>query len=183
MEKARVWRRGVKVVVLCCVVAATSTNAWARGEVDRHHRSRENVVVGHERYHYRDGHFFRPGWFGIEIALSLPPFGAVVTSIPTGTSVVIVGGTTYYCYDHVYYRHHSLGYIVVPAPVITQSVVTVSTPEPSAVAATAVVNVPNANGSYTAVPLTRQGQGYVGPQGEYYPEHPTVEQLKVLYGK
>ena len=27
------------------------------------------------------------------------------------------------------------------------------------------------------------GDGFVGPQGEYYPGHPTVEQLKILYGK
>ncbi len=35
----------------------------------------------------------------------------------------------------------------------------------------------------TAVTLKRAGTGYVGPQGEYYSDNPTVEQLKVLYGK
>jgi len=46
-----------------------------------------------------------------------------------------------------------------------------------------VIHIPNSNGSYTAVTLQKSGDGYIGPQGEYYPEHPTVAQLKVLYGK
>jgi hypothetical protein len=45
------------------------------------------------------------------------------------------------------------------------------------------VNVPNTNGSFTPVTLIKQKDGYIGPQGEYYPGNPTVDQLKVLYGK
>jgi len=45
------------------------------------------------------------------------------------------------------------------------------------------INVPNSNGSYTPVTLVKYGNGYIGPQGEYYPGNPTVEQLKALYGK
>lgn len=46
-----------------------------------------------------------------------------------------------------------------------------------------IVNIPNSDGTFTAVKLVKQDNGYVGPQGEYYNSHPTVEQLKVLYGK
>jgi hypothetical protein len=45
------------------------------------------------------------------------------------------------------------------------------------------INIPNANGGYTAVKLARFKDGYKGPQGEYYPGHPTVDQLRALYGK
>ena len=45
------------------------------------------------------------------------------------------------------------------------------------------VNVPNSNGGYTAVVLKRSGNGYVGPQGEYYDQIPTTAQLQVMYGK
>ncbi len=45
------------------------------------------------------------------------------------------------------------------------------------------INVPNDQGGYTPVTLRRSGSGYVGPQGEYYPEFPKVSQLKVLYSK
>ena len=48
---------------------------------------------------------------------------------------------------------------------------------------TVVINIPNKDGSYSQVTLVKHGEGYLGPQKEYYEGHPTVEQLQVLYGK
>jgi len=45
------------------------------------------------------------------------------------------------------------------------------------------IYVPNSDGTYTLVTLKQTDKGYIGPQGELYPEHPTVEKLKVLYAK
>jgi hypothetical protein len=45
------------------------------------------------------------------------------------------------------------------------------------------VNVPNDHGGYTTVLIKRSGNGFVGPQGEYYPEFPKISQLKLMYGK
>ena len=45
------------------------------------------------------------------------------------------------------------------------------------------VNIPNFNGSYSTIMLVRLRDGYLGPQGEYYPGNPTVEQLRSLYGR
>jgi len=45
------------------------------------------------------------------------------------------------------------------------------------------INIPNAKGGFTAVTLKKSGNGYIGPQGEFYPEFPKVSQLKVIYGK
>jgi hypothetical protein len=45
------------------------------------------------------------------------------------------------------------------------------------------VNIPNTNGGFTTVKLTKVKDGYKGPQGEFYPNHPTVDELRVLYGK
>jgi hypothetical protein len=45
------------------------------------------------------------------------------------------------------------------------------------------INIPNDKGSYTAVTLKKSGNGFTGPQGEFYPEFPKVAQLKVIYGK
>jgi len=45
------------------------------------------------------------------------------------------------------------------------------------------VNVPNDHGGYTTVLIKRSGNGFTGPQGEYYPQFPTVAQLKIMYGK
>lgn len=44
------------------------------------------------------------------------------------------------------------------------------------------VNVTNSNGSIIQVRLQKQGVGYVGPRGEYYPKMPTEEQLRPVYG-
>ena len=44
------------------------------------------------------------------------------------------------------------------------------------------VNVPNAQGGYTAIVIKKSGDGHVGPQGEYYSQFPTVAQLQVMYG-
>ncbi len=48
---------------------------------------------------------------------------------------------------------------------------------------TVTVNVPNSNGGYTAVVLKRSGNGYIGPQGEYYDQVPSTEQLQAMYGR
>ena len=45
------------------------------------------------------------------------------------------------------------------------------------------VNIPNDHGGYTAVVIKRSGNGFTGPQGEFYPEFPKVSQLKIMYGK
>ena len=48
---------------------------------------------------------------------------------------------------------------------------------------TYTVNIPNAVGGHTPVKLKKSGDGFIGPQGEYYSEFPSVEQLKLMYGK
>ena len=45
------------------------------------------------------------------------------------------------------------------------------------------LDVPNANGSYTKVKLVKSEKGYVGPEGEFYPDKPTIDQLKKMYAK
>ncbi len=45
-----------------------------------------------------------------------------------------------------------------------------------------LVNVTNSNGSIVQVKLRRQGVGWVGPRGEYYPTLPSSGQLRPVYG-
>ncbi len=45
-----------------------------------------------------------------------------------------------------------------------------------------LVNVRNSNGSIVVVRVRRQGIGWLGPRGEYYPSLPTSEQLRPVYG-
>ena len=60
-----------------------------------------------------------------------------------------------------------------------------SSPEPAALATGQYsVNIPNSDGTtYTEVVVSQKGKGYMGPQGEFYPEFPKVEQLRAMYGK
>jgi hypothetical protein len=69
-------------------------------------------------------------------------------------------------------------YLDHPAPLI----VPVSQ-APAAAPGEFTINIPNNHGGYTAVVLKKSGTGYVGPQGEFYPEFPKVFQLKMMYGK
>lgn len=119
---------------------------------------------------------------------------------------VYVSGVPYYTCNGAYYQTDCYGnYYAVAAPVVQpvvyQQPVVVQQPAPAVVqqpapAATApvvqaqpqsqdalTINIPNSQGGYTAITFKKAGDGYVGPQGEYYSGNPTVEQLKVLYGK
>ena len=164
------------VILFCLVLSFSTSNAFAR---EGH---------GGERYHYRGGRWYSRGWFGFDVAVTALTIGAVVEGLPVGYRTVVVGGAPYYYYDGYYYRHYPYGYVVVPAPVVTPNVVYAPPAEAAPVAVTqpqgntVTINVPNSRGGYTSVTLTKYKTGYIGPQGEYYEGHPTVEQLRVLYG-
>ena len=165
------------VAGLGLVMVLQSTNAFARDRGKE--RSREVITVGHQRYFYHDGRFFKPGWFWFDIALFHPPIGAVVTFLPFGFRTVVIGGLTYYHFNNIYYRACPSGYVVVPMPGVSQNVIATQNLSGEKVP----INIPNSNGSYTTIMLVKQGDGYLGPQGEYYSDNPTIEQLKTLYGK
>jgi hypothetical protein len=157
------------IMGLASIISCESVYAGVRG------RNHEVVVMGHSRYHYRDGHFYRPGWFGLEFYIGSAPIGAVVSTIPVGHRTVVVAGTPYYYYDNVYYRRCPTGYVVVQSP-------TVMLPQGTS-RETVIVNVPTASGMPIAITLVRYPNGYVGPQGEFYPELPTADQLRYRYGR
>jgi hypothetical protein len=93
----------------------------------------------------------------------------------------IVGGLTYLYLYSLANRKKETTYYVMPG---TVEKIVVSSERPiRGRSESVVINIPNSNGSYTQVTLTKSGDGYVGPQGEYYTGHPTVEELKVLYGE
>jgi hypothetical protein len=158
------------------------------------------IWVGGERYFYCDGLYYTYVGYG-DYVLVEPPIGAYVSAIPPDFQPVLINGVTYYTDNGVYYiltRHH--GYRVVAAPVVyAQPQVVVAQPQQVIVSqpATTVVeapvagytqdsfpvNIPNNSGGYSAVVIKKSGNGYVGPQGEFYATFPSVAQLKAMYGK
>ena len=152
------------------------------------------LTVSGLSYLYCEGLFYRHTPVGYVIVE--PPLGAVVPVLPPGYTTVVVQRTPYYYYEDTYYATAPNGYVVAAPP----AVAAVPTPAPAAppiqpqVSATTKteykdtidtydIYIPNENGSYTLVTLKKVEKGFVGPQGEFYPEHPTVEKLKMLYGK
>jgi len=157
------------VAFLSLILIITSTDAFAWGG------------RGGGRYTYRGGRWHSsPGWFWFDVGITALAIGAITANLPPRHTTVVVRGNPYYYYDNVYYRPYSSGgYVVVPAPVMSPNVVT--SPQ-NLSGETVTINVPNANGSFTPVTLVKSGNGYIGPQGEYYSGHPTVGQLRALYG-
>ena len=137
---------------------------------------------GHGHYYYRGGRWYNNGWFWGSFATGLA-IGTMVATLPPYYETVYVGGYPYYYYDNVYYRPSTSGYIVVPQPTAAAVAAPVVTQAQAASGEAIVINIPNASGGYTPVTLTKHKTGYLGPQGEYYEGHPTVEQLRALYGK
>ena len=128
-----------------------------------------------ERYYYRDGRWYQHGWFGFDFLVSALVVGAIIDALPPQHTTVVVQGTPYYYGDSRYYRQEpNGGYVVVSPPVLPT--LPVQTQD------TVTINIPNSRGGYTPVVLRRAGYGYLGPQGEYYADSPTVDQLRALYG-
>ena len=168
----------VAVVLLLAFTGSYSLNAFAWGGHGGY-----GSHGGHGHYYYRDSHWYRSGWFWGSFATGLA-LGTIVSALPPYYETVYVGGAPYYYYDNVYYRPYPRGYIVVPTPANTIVVPAPNVTQPEATSGEVVViNVPNASGGYTPVRLIKHNTGYIGPQGEYYEGHPTVEQLRALYGK
>jgi hypothetical protein len=152
-----------------------------------------NIVFGGRRYYYCDGIFYNRGYR--DYVVVRPPRGAIISYLPEYRDRVVVNGTIYYVSNDVYYSPVRNGYQVVEAP--GTSVQSINNAAPNTIVNQSVqnepindsnsesitVNVPNNQGGYTAVVIRKTGDGFVGPQGEYYPEFPRVEQLKVMYAQ
>jgi hypothetical protein len=153
------------------------------------------------KFYYHNGLFFR--WIDTGFVVVEPPYGEVIATLPSGYISFKFGNFSYYYLDGVYYKSVPDGYVIVPETEIenyrkksnkdtneiqTQQLLQSQTTTQSQIQQQQSineysVNIPNTDGTYTVVKLTKSGNGYTGPQGEFYDGHPTVEQLKILYGK
>jgi hypothetical protein len=147
-----------------------------------------SIGYGGHKYLYSRGIFYAPGVR--EYVVVPPPAGVLVSSIPDGHDQVIVDGVSYYVYNGVYYSRVTQGYrVTAPPPAVIVDTATVAASAPVAVSPAAkapqafTVNIPGPGAGYTTVIVKRSGQGFTGPQGEYYPEFPAVAQLQAMYVK
>jgi hypothetical protein len=80
-------------------------------------------------------------------------------------------------------RYYPRRYIVVPEDAIEQRPQPAQVQPEVAPSDIVTINVPDSKGGYVAVKLVKTKDGYIGPQGEFYPGRPTIDQLKALYGE
>ena len=69
------------------------------------------------------------------------------------------------------------------APTVSPAVASSTPSQPISANNPSEINIPNGDGSYTSVTLQKTDKGFLGPQGEFYADHPTVDQLKARYCK
>lgn len=127
-------------------------------------------------YYYLSGVYYQSTPSGYVVVTA--PRGAVIRELPPWHRRIPYKETVYYFYNNTYYVQEPAGYTVVTPP---PEVVTTNPPAVEAPEKTVVVTVPNPNGSYIPVTLEKYSDGYKGPNGEFYPDYPTVDQLKAMY--
>lgn len=189
IQKKKLW-----LMVGAAVITALSSSCMAPppppGRIivaGPHERVGYYVYGHHGRRHFIAGRWVRPR------------AGVYVEYLPEGYSSVIVRGVPYYYFDGAYFRPSGPGYVVVTVAESNSAPADQSPPAaaelppwPSGEQATSppsvpssdtvTVSVPNSRGGFTPVKLVKHDGGYVGPQGEFYSGHPTVDELKALYG-
>jgi hypothetical protein len=198
-------RKKLRMITMCfliCLVAGAGASVTARGGGD--FRGGDF----HRGYFHSDG-FHRGGFYGYGLSRWFP-YSHLWGGFYLGSEwfwgpTVVVESVPYYYYNGEFYTPEGDELVAVRPPVAATTaapaknagseVASVPANEPVKAPAQSesnadqpkvdafTVNVPNANGGYTPVRLTKTDKGYIGPQGEYYPSHPTVAELKVLYGK
>ena len=157
--------------LLVAVMLFSFSSAYA-GDWDDHHS---------RGYRYDRGHW----WLGDSIIAGLA-VGTILATLPPHYSTVYVGNVPYYYDGTYYYQSGPSGYVVVQpvaAPVVVAPAQTVVVAQPVINNRSVMVQIANKNGAVTNVMLVRKGNGFVGPQGEYYDTMPTTEQLSTIYGQ
>ncbi|MCB9771613.1 MAG: hypothetical protein H6754_03600 [Candidatus Omnitrophica bacterium] len=139
-----------------------------------------SISIGGGKYYYCDGVYYRR--HARRYVVVAPPRGAVIQHIPAYYQPVIINGATYYTQDGIYYQSTPQGYVVAQPPQIAPMLASRTVNSVENNDGSFLINIPNLKGSgYTGVTLKRSGDGYVGPQGEFYSEFPKVAQLQSMY--
>ena len=154
MEKAR-WVKGIgSMLIVGSIMFVAPSSVFARGEAHRDDG---------QRHHYSNRVFY-----------------------PQNSISFAIGGVKFLLSDGAFYRNNIVRYTVVTPPretVVVSAPVTIIKAQDMRLSNTVEITFPNSDGTFTTVVLEKTAQGYLGPQGEYYFGKPSVEQLRVLYGR
>ena len=173
---------GVLLLILACLVLPSPAFAYG----------------GHGGWHGGGHGWGRGGWgwgwgWG---AVGLVETAALLNTAYPYAPYYYVNGVPYY-YGNPYYPAAPVGYVGVAqppvayvpastpmaAPYATPAAASSQPPAAASVSDSFDIHIPNGNGSFTLVTLQKTEKGFLGPQGEFYADHPTEDQLKARYCK
>lgn len=176
-------------------VSFSYSSGWGGGHHGRGHGhgSRHGWGGGHGHRHHNDFVF-------VNYVEPRPYFPGRIYSLPRAAKFVWVDGERYYFYQGLYYQPSYYGdyYDVVPDPYLRPQVNNTTInhiyqggeaqpAQDTQIASTGGsdfdVNFRNNKGEMVTVKIRKTENGYLGPQGEFYPEFPKVAQLKEMYAK
>jgi hypothetical protein len=147
-----------------------------------------SLAIGSAALLYCAGQYYRYTPAGYVMAV--PPAGAVYPAVPAGYTLVYPNGYGYpsYYYPSAYYAPapaYAAPAAVQPAPAAVPQtpVQQVSDPAVQPVSDVFEISLPNRDGTFTHVSLRKTEKGFLGPQGEFYSDHPTEEELRTRYAK
>jgi len=198
-------------IMLAVLIQPTQAEAWNRrrgnlhkkyghgthhyGHYNRHHnphlfgdfvfslpRGFIKISVGGKKYHYRDGIFYHKKHRHYRAVPA--PIGAYIARLPHDYQLFYIDGVPHYTYNDVYYRHTLDGYEVINKPYskrVMKAKVT-NKHRNSRSEDSITLNIRNKKGEYISVTVKPSGDGYVGPQDEYYDEFPKIDHLRLIYG-
>lgn len=186
-------------IIMLSLVVMYPNSSYADWDGDHHghdrdrdhsHRSSFNLrfSLWPNSFYYHRPYYYHPNYY--RTSYYVQPDYVVVPAVTY--QPVVINGITYYLNNGTYYQYTPQGYQVVPTPIVYQPASVLDDEDNSIDTATPVtattdgyltVNIPNGHGGYTPVELKRTPKGFVGPQGEFYAQFPTVAQLKLMYGK
>lgn len=163
--------------------------------VNYHRESVQDQGYHAESYHngWAHGGGFRRGWYGwrgfYDPFLFMDGPFYYFPFYPYAITYNYPGSSDSYYYDPILDRYEPVSAPLeitgrptdLPTAVAAAPASISSTAEASS--GTVTINIPNSKGGFTPVVLKKYKDGYLGPQNEYYKGNPTVEQLKLLYGK
>ena len=140
------------------------------------------ISVGGKRYHYHDGVFYHKDHHNY---IAVPaPIGAHITHLPHGSHMYYIDGVPYYTYNDVYYEHTRKGYEVIHKPYSKRAkgAKVANKHRNNELEDSITLSIRNGEGGYISITVKPSGDGYVGPQGEYYDEFPKIDHLRMIYG-
>ena len=140
------------------------------------------ISLGGKTYHYHKGAYYLKDRHIYNVVSA--PIGACITRLPHGYQKIYVDGVPYYTYNDVHYKHTRNGYEVINKPysVHAKNTQVGSEHQNIGMENSITLSVRNKEGGLVSITVRPSGNGYVGPQGEYYDEFPKIEHLKLIYG-